>query len=106
MPDKLQGVEIKAMRKIMGLTLADMAKRLDERTAPETVSRWEADAQPMGGHADKVLRLRDLRKPVQGSARRRLQRRAVGNLQVRDPWKADPEYQSPPIVLRLIKLKE
>lgn len=71
MPEKLQGWEIKAMRKIMGLTLAELAKKLDERTAPETVSRWETDAQPMGSYADKVLRLlicEELRKEAPGIA--------------------------------------
>jgi DNA-binding transcriptional regulator YiaG len=56
MPGRLHGHEIKAIRKIMGLTLAEMASRLDAKTAPETVSRWETD-QPMGGYAEKVLRL-------------------------------------------------
>src|ERR1700722_7647788 len=44
MPIKLRGHEIKAMRRIMKLTLADLAKKLDERTATETVSRWESEA--------------------------------------------------------------
>jgi DNA-binding transcriptional regulator YiaG len=56
-PIRLRGAEIKAMRKIMGLTLAELAKELDERTAPETVSRWESEAQPMGGYLEKLLRL-------------------------------------------------
>ena len=106
MPDKLQGCEIKAMRKIMGLTLADLAKQLDERTAAETVSRWEADAQPMGGYADKVLRLlvcETLRKEAPGIE---YNGGLLAGLKVRDPWKANPDYQSPRIVLRLIKLKE
>lgn len=57
MPAKLRGAEIKAMRKIMDLTLAEMAARMDARTAPETVCRWEAEAQPMGAYAEKVFRL-------------------------------------------------
>lgn len=106
MPDKLQGSEIKAMRKIMGLTLADLAKQLDERTAPETVSRWEANAQPIGGYADKVLRLlvcETLSKEAPGVA---YNGALLATLRVRDPWKADPAYRSPPIVLRLIQLKK
>ncbi len=57
MPAKLRGGEIKAIRKIMDLTLAEMAARMDARTAPETVCRWEAEAQPMGAYAEKVFRL-------------------------------------------------
>ncbi len=41
----------------MGLTMAEMALRLGERTAPQTVSRWESEAQPVGGYAEKVYRL-------------------------------------------------
>jgi DNA-binding transcriptional regulator YiaG len=105
-PVKLQGREIKAMRKIMNMTLADLAKRLDERTAPETVSRWEADAQPIGGYADKVLRLlvcEELRKDAPGVE---YNGAMLANLKVADPFKADPNYELPPIVLTLIQLKE
>ena len=56
-PAKLRGAEIKAMRRIMDLTLAQMAARMDARTATETVCRWEAGAQPMGAYAEKVYRL-------------------------------------------------
>ncbi len=105
-PVKLRGWEIKAMRKIMGLTLNELAKRLDERTATETVSRWEADAQPMGGYAEKILRLlvcEELRKDAPGIE---YNASMIANLKIRDPWKSEPTYDLPPIVLRLIQLKE
>jgi DNA-binding transcriptional regulator YiaG len=57
MPAKLRGAEIKAVRRIMDLTLAEMAARMGPRTAPETVSRWESEVQPMGAYAEKVFRL-------------------------------------------------
>jgi hypothetical protein len=106
MPVKLQGHEIRAMRKIMGLTLAELAKRLDERTAPETVSRWETDAQPMGGFADRVLRLvicNELRKYAPGIEYRE---GVLAEMKVVDPWQANPGYRVPPIVLRLMLVKE
>src|SRR5437899_4511889 len=56
-PIRLRGHEIKAVRHIMRLTLTELAKRLDERTAIETVSRWESEAHPMGGYVEKRLRL-------------------------------------------------
>ena len=106
-PIKLRGWEIRAMRKIMNLTLADLAKRLDERTAPETVSRWESDAQPMGGFADKVLRLvicEELHKEAPGVEYNAAK---IAEMTVRDPWAdAKKKYELPPIVLTLIKLKE
>ena len=104
-PVKLRGWEIKAMRKIMNLTLADLAKRLDARTAPETVSRWESDAQPMGGFADKVLRLvicEELHKDAPGVE---YNAAMIAQMQVYDPW-GEAGYELPPIILRLIKLKE
>src|SRR5215831_10384091 len=106
MPIKLQGWEIKAMRKIMKLTLAEFAKRLDERTAIETVSRWEADAQPMGGYAERIIRLlvcEELKKEAPGSE---YNASMIANLKVYDPWKVDPSYEVPAICLKLIKLKE
>jgi DNA-binding transcriptional regulator YiaG len=106
MPDKLQGWEIKTMRKIMGLTLAELAKQLDERTAVETVSRWEADAQPMGGYADKVLRLLICEKLSREAPGVEYNGGMLANLKVRDPWKSNPDYQVPSIVLHLIQLKE
>lgn len=104
-PIKLRGWEIRAMRKIMNLTLAELAKRLDERTAPETVSRWESDAQPMGGFADKVLRLvicEELHKDAPGVEYNAAR---IAEMKVRDPW-GDADYDLPPIVLTIIQLKE
>lgn len=105
-PVKLRGWEIKAMRKIMGLTLADLAKRLDERTAPETVSRWEADAQPMGGFAEKVLRLHVCESLKADAPAIEYNAGMITELKISDPWKTNSDYSLPPIVLTLIKLKE
>lgn len=106
LPVRLRGHEIKAMRRIMKLTLAAMAKRLDEKTAAETVSRWESEAQPMGGYAEKLLRLlvcEEVRKNAPG-----IQYNAsmIANLKVRDPWRANTDYAVPPVELWLLPLKE
>ena len=106
MPIKLRGWEIKAMRKIMNLTLADLAKKLDERTAAETISRWENEAQPMGGYAERLLRLlvcEDLQKEAPGIE---YSARMIADLRIGDPWKADPDCEAPLIDLKLIQLKE
>lgn len=106
MPIRLRGPEIRAMRKIMSLTLADLAGKLDGRTAPETVSRWESEAQPMGGYAEKVLRLfvcEELRKDAPGIE---YQAKKIANLKVMDPWRTDPNYEVPAIKLWLLPLKE
>ncbi len=106
MPVKLRGWEIKAMRKIMGLTLTDLAKRLDGRAAAEPVSRWDADTQPMGGYAEKVFRLvvcEALRKEAPGIE---YGDGMIANLAIHDPWRTDAEFELPPIMLSLIQMKE
>ena len=105
-PIKLRGSEIRAIRKILGLTLAELANKLDERTAPETVSRWETEAQPMGGYAEKVMRLtvcEVLHKRAPGIA---YNASMIAGLKVLDPWKIDPNYKPPCIQLYLIRMKE
>jgi DNA-binding transcriptional regulator YiaG len=105
-PVRLRGYEIKAMRKIMDLTLAELAKRLDPHTAPETISRWENEAQPMGGFAEKLLRLlvcEDLHHKAPGVA---YNASMISHLNIIDPWRADPNYEPPTLHSGLIKLKE
>lgn len=48
-------VEIRFLRKHVGLSTADFAQRMG--VARETVSRWETGAQRMGAVADRLLRL-------------------------------------------------
>ena len=106
MPIKLRGWEIKAMRRIMKCTLAELAKKLDERTAVETLSRWESEAQPLGGYAEKVLRLvvcEELKKDAPGVE---YHASKIAELKVMDPWKARPDYEIPHIVLQLVRMKE
>ncbi len=106
MPIRLRGWEIKAIRKIMGFTLAELAKKLDERTATETVSRWESEAQPMGGYAEKILRLlvcEELREQAPGID---YNASMIANLKVCDPWRANAKFEVPHIHLVLIKMKE
>ena len=52
---KLNGKEIKCLRKALELTGRELAERMDVRE--ETVSRWEHD-EPMGPASEKLLRLR------------------------------------------------
>jgi len=105
-PDRLRGPEIKAIRHIMKLTLGELAKRMDERTAAETVSRWESEAQPMGSYAERVLRLlvcETLAEQAPGIDYRALR---IVNLTLADPWKADPAYETPYVELVYGRVKE
>jgi DNA-binding transcriptional regulator YiaG len=105
MPIRIRGSELRMMRRLMKLTLADLAGRLDERTAPETVSRWESEAQPMGGYVEKLIRLivcEELSKEAPGveySASK------IAHLRVTDPWRMDPDYEVPAIELKYVPMK-
>lgn len=105
MPIRLRGKEIKAMRKILRLTLADLAKKLDDRTAPETISRWESEAQPMGGYAEKILRLlvcEELKKEAPGID---YDGSKIAYLNVVDPWRVNADYQVPAVVLMYMPMR-
>jgi len=106
MPIRLRGAEMKAMRKAMKMTLSDLAKKLDDRTAPETVSRWESEAQPMGGYVEKLLRLLVCESLKEEAPGIEYNASLIANLRVIDPWRADPNYVVPPVVLVLVKIKQ
>lgn len=52
---RLNGAEVRFLRKYVGLSGADFARRIGAE--PETVSRWENDRQPIGPQAERLLRL-------------------------------------------------
>jgi DNA-binding transcriptional regulator YiaG len=106
MPIKLRGSELRTIRRIMKMTLAELAAEMDGKTAVETVSRWEAEAQPMGGYAEKVFRLlacEELKASAPGIG---YDASMISHLSVIDPLKAEPGYEVPAVELCLVKLKE
>lgn len=106
MPIRLRGAEVKAMRKAMKMTLADLARKLDTRTAPETVSRWESETQPMGGYVEKLLRL-VVCETLKGDAPGiEYNASVIANLVVSDPWTADSAYTVPAIELVYTKIRQ
>jgi DNA-binding transcriptional regulator YiaG len=106
MPIRLRGAEMKAMRKAMKMTLADLARKLDARTAPETVSRWESEAQPMGGYVEKLLRLLVCETLKESAPGIEYNASMIAHLTVLDPWASDPTYKVPPIRLIYTKIKQ
>ena len=104
LPVKLRGAEIKAMRHILGMTLAELAERLDQKTALETLSRWESEAQPIGSYAERVLRLvvcETLKEKAPGMD---YNAAMLAGMKVQDPWKSD-NYEVPYIELALIHIR-
>jgi DNA-binding transcriptional regulator YiaG len=106
MPIKLRGSEIKAMRRIMKMTLTELAERLDGRTAAETVSRWESEGQPMGGYAEKVFRLVVCEKLKGDAPGIDYNASMIAHLKVCDPWRVEEDYEVPAIGLWLGRLKD
>ena len=105
-PIRLRGSEIKAMRKAMKMTLGDLAKSLGGKTAPETISRWESEAQPMGSHAERVLRLvvcEQLKREAPGIAYDASKLAHMN--EIADPWADNPSYQQPHVVLIYMPMK-
>lgn len=106
MPIRLRGHEVRAIRKIMKCTLADLAKKMDGRTAPETVSRWESEAQPMGGYAEKILRLVACENLTAEAPGVEYKASMIADLTVMDPWKTDTAYEVPQILLTITRMKK
>jgi DNA-binding transcriptional regulator YiaG len=105
-PVKLRGAEIRAMRKIMRLTLAALAERMDAKTAPETISRWETESQPMGGYAEKIFRLLVCDALHMEAPAVDYDGSKIAQLRVVDPWVADPEYRLPELCFQQVRFKE
>jgi DNA-binding transcriptional regulator YiaG len=56
MPHKLNGLEIKKIRKATGLKGIELSDKLS--VTPETISRWENDKEPIRVEAERGLRLK------------------------------------------------
>lgn len=54
-PFKLNGREIRFLRKALEITAKELADKLFVR--PETVSRWETNSEPIGPQSEKIFRL-------------------------------------------------
>lgn len=102
-PVRLKGREMRTIRKIMKLTLVDMAKMLDERTAPETIARWESESQPMGAYAERLFRLIVCEELKQYAPGVDYDASMIATMKVQVDH---PDAELPAVKLRLIQLKE
>jgi hypothetical protein len=90
----------------MKMTRIDLAERLGEKTAAETISRWESEVQPMGGYAEKVLRLvvcEELKKDAPGI---NYNGSLIAHLAVCDPLMIEKDYEVPHVELWLVRFRE
>lgn len=104
MPVRLDGCELRVIRRIVGWTATDLAAKLGEKTSAETISRWENDKQPMGGYAEKVFRLvvcEELAAKAPGIG---YKASAIANLIVIDLRRADHDITVPPLVFEWVKV--
>jgi DNA-binding transcriptional regulator YiaG len=106
MPIRLRGWELKAMRKIMRLTLNELAKMLDEKTAPETLSRWESEAQPIGGYVEKLLRLLVCETLSSQAPGVDYSAKKIAEMHLVDPWRSEPGFEVPHIEMAAVRVKE
>jgi putative zinc finger/helix-turn-helix YgiT family protein len=84
---RLSGAEIRFLRKSLGWSGGDFARRMG--VDPATVSRWENGAQDIGQVAERLLRLLvSVAGPVQGYS-----------LDDLADWAGAPETDAPPIRL-------
>lgn len=107
MPTKLHGHEMKAMRKAMRMTLKQLAGKMDGRTAPETIARWESEAQPIGGYAEKVFRLLVCETLARDAPGIEYNASMIADLKIMDPCRMSGlDDEVSPIELELVRLKE
>ena len=71
---RLTGAEIKFLRTVLDYTSAEFARLIG--ASPVTVSRWEHGAQPIGHHADALVRALVLLRVGLGLGRRQLEKLA------------------------------
>jgi transcriptional regulator with XRE-family HTH domain len=107
-PIRLRGKELRAIRRIAGWTAADLAERLGDKVATETISKWENDKQLMGGYAEKVFRLivcEALHREAPGVE---YHDGAIAKLRVIDPWRNNQEtpLDVPAIVFDYVKVRD
>jgi DNA-binding transcriptional regulator YiaG len=103
MPIRLRGPEMKAIRRIAGMTAAQLSEVMDGAKV-ETISRWENEKQPAGGYAEKVFRLvmcETLRERAPGIP---YEDGAIARMKVKDPWMERPEYEVPAIRIERVKM--
>jgi len=100
-PVRLNGQEIRFLRKAMGLKSKELAKKMGAE--PATMSRWENNGQACGGYADKVLRhtvgalLRDQAPAIDFDPKQLVNMKFIGDAE---------ETPLLPLVFERVKLKE
>ena len=106
LPPRLRGSELRTIRHIAGWTAVEMARRLGEKTATVTISRWENEKQPMGAYVEKVIRLavcEALHKEATGVD---YHAKAIADLVIIDPWHGNPEFKLPPLIFGRVKMRD
>ena len=101
-PVRLKGSEIKAIRRILDMTGRELAERLEAK--PETLSRWENEAQLMGGFVEKVFRLVvcEYLKGKGEAPAIKYAAKKIADMHVIDPMRMAEEWEPPPLALELI----
>jgi DNA-binding transcriptional regulator YiaG len=104
MPVRLRGHELKAIRRILGMTAAQLAESMDGASI-ETVSRWENEKQAIGGYAEKVFRLVMCERLRERAPAISYEDGMIARLKLVDPWRENPDYEIPAIQIERVRMK-
>ncbi len=104
-PIRLQPSELRALRHIADWTASDLAGMLGEKTAAETISRWETGKQSMGGYVEKVFRLLVCEHLHGRAPGVDYTAGAIARLVILDPARSDAEFKVPTIHLGHVSMK-
>jgi DNA-binding transcriptional regulator YiaG len=104
MPVRLRGHELKAIRRIAGMTASQLSESMDGASI-ETVSRWENEKQAIGGYAEKVFRLVMCERLREKAPAISYEDGMIARLKVVDPWRENPNYEIPAIQIERVRMK-
>ena len=106
LPIKLRGREIRAIRTIARLAPSDLLRGWAETTDPNLLLQWESENQSMDEVTEKTLRQRVCATVGPKAAHVHYDASTIEGFKIVDPWKCDPSYQVPPVILNWVPVKE
>lgn len=106
LPIKLRGREIRAIRTIAKLAPSDLLRGWAEKTEPNTLLQWESENQSMDEVIEKTLRQRVCATVGRKAPHVHYDASTIEGFKIVDPWKGDPSYQVPPVILNWVPAKE
>jgi hypothetical protein len=105
LPIKLRGREIRAIRRFMGLRPSELLEKLGEQAPSELLSRWESEELPLDELTEKTLRQVACKELGSKAPHLECDISKIAEFRIVDPWRGDPSYELPPIVVNWVQVK-